>query len=48
MGGRVRRVMVIGAAVAAVAAIGGTALAHESDRSRGAVRRRGTGRLRAT
>lgn len=30
MGGRVRRVMVIGTAVAALAAIGGTALAHES------------------
>ena len=30
MGGRVRRAMVIGTAVAAVAAIGGTALAHES------------------
>ena len=30
MGGRARRVMVIGAAVAAVLAIGGTALAHES------------------
>jgi hypothetical protein len=30
MRGRVRRVMVIGTAVAAVAAVGGTALAHES------------------
>ena len=30
MGGRVRRVMVIGTVVAAVSAIGGTALAHES------------------
>jgi hypothetical protein len=30
MGGRARRVMAIGAVVAAVAAVGGTALAHES------------------